>query len=143
MNAVNSLNRSGLLKTNPNGEFEPVASFEEHQQLMQARRLEEAGVQQLQQQNQQIAQSMPHQERRRAGNQLEAIEEFKQNQNMRQAPIDLSGDLQESMIFVEGANAVEEQIMGQEPAVVSASSLIEDSQQDQGERIPPRGGFQV
>jgi len=70
-----------MLKHDEKGDFFAVDNWEEHQQLMQQRQQEQADEQNVRQQNQQLQQHQPHQDRRRAGNQLEAIEDFNQNQH--------------------------------------------------------------
>ena len=72
---------SSLLKTDAQGDITQVMSWEEHQQLALEKQQEEARAQQLQQHNQQLEQHVPHQERRRAMNQLEAIEDFITNKD--------------------------------------------------------------
>ena len=72
---------SSLLKTDAQGDITQVMSWEEHQQLALEKQQEEVRAQQLQQHNQQLEQHVPHQERRRAMNQLEAIEDFITNKD--------------------------------------------------------------
>ena len=101
--AVDRLNESGFIRFHADGSFSAARDWNEHQQIVQQRQQEAAEVQRLEQENQQIQQNQPHQERRRAGNQLEAIIDFNANQE-RQPPIKLSNSgLSESMVIVGGA----------------------------------------
>ena len=75
---INELHENGLLKKNAEGGLVGVNSWEEHQQVLHEREEEKQNSQRLAQQNAQIQQRLPNQERRRAGNQLVAIDEYNQ-----------------------------------------------------------------
>jgi hypothetical protein len=79
--AVVALKASGLLKQTGEDSYQPVQSFQEHQNVLQEREDEVKLTEQLSQQNQQLGQHGISQERQRPSQQLELNEQFHEGAN--------------------------------------------------------------
>ena len=75
------LKQKGMVKFDENTDtFSPVDNIEEMQQLSAQNEQESAAAEKMREQNEQLAKNGMHQDRRRAGNYLEAITDFNNNQ---------------------------------------------------------------
>ena len=88
--AVQNLQANGMVRFLEGNQIQPVQSWEENQQLLQQMAEDQALAERIAQENQQLQQNTPHRERRRAGNQLEAIEEWNQARNF--APVNMQAE---------------------------------------------------
>ena len=79
---MNRLSNNGIVYTDANGGVKINDTFEQIQQSKRQRQEEQKLGEQLAEENQQLGQHIPHQERRRAGNQLEAIEQWNQDREV-------------------------------------------------------------